>query len=647
MAQRTNGGAVWLRLAGLAALAGLGAALIDCGGGGSGSGRAPGNGTAPPANLTAAQVRTIILQAVNEASARNTPATIAVVDRVGNVLGVMQMAGAPTTVTVSSTPRVVPASGLEGKSGVPSTLAAIAKAITGAYLSSNGNAFTTRTASQIVQEHFDPGTRNQPGGPLFGVQFSQLPCSDLTTDLASGSGTLGGAPGPGPHRSPLGLSADPGGLPLYINGALVGGIGVEANGIYGLSAFPPAGFDVEGEELIAIAGQTGFAPPDAILANRISVGGLTLRYTDSDASQLATQVKTAGAYVPTAAAGYYTAGTTLDGTTFLTAASGIVRDPANNFPGVEAYMLVDNTGAVRFAPTAGTVPAGAALTATDVRTLIVQGLSVAFDARAQIRQPLNSFAQVTVSVVDLNGNILGMARTPDAPIFGTDVSLQKARSAVFFSRTTAGAEVIAASPTVATYIANARTPAFLGANGFADGIAWSARALGNLARPFYPDGIDGNANGPLSRPFAQWSPFTDGLQLDLVSGNILALAGGGAAAPERCAGPQSFGGAGGLPLAGAGGKTGLANGLQIFAGGVPVYRGSTLVGAIGVSGDGIDQDDMISFLGAARAGGGIGNAPTGIRADTLNPSGLGNLRYVNCPFQPFLDTTAQNVCAGL
>ena len=58
---------------------------------------------------------------------------------------------------------------------------AIAKAITGAYLSSGGNAFSTRTASMIVQEHFPPSAaaRGLESGPLFGVQFSQLPCSDL------------------------------------------------------------------------------------------------------------------------------------------------------------------------------------------------------------------------------------------------------------------------------------------------------------------------------------------------------------------------------------------------------------------------------------------------------------------------------------
>src|SRR3546814_19199565 len=52
----------------------------------------------------------------------------------------------------------------------------IAKAVTGAYLSSGGNAFSTRTASQIVQEHFPPAptTVGLESGPLFGVQFSQL-----------------------------------------------------------------------------------------------------------------------------------------------------------------------------------------------------------------------------------------------------------------------------------------------------------------------------------------------------------------------------------------------------------------------------------------------------------------------------------------
>ncbi|MFY7745254.1 MAG: hypothetical protein ACOVQY_07500, partial [Erythrobacter sp.] len=66
-----------------------------------------------------------------------------------------------------------------------------------------------------------------------------------------------------------------------------------------------------------------------------------------------------------------------------------------------------------------------------------------------------------------------------------------------------------------------------------------------------------------------------------------------------------------------------------------------------------DQDDMISFLGLHNAGArasGIGNAPNDRRADRIVVqvgSRQVRLRYVNCPFAPFLDTAAQNVCEGL
>ncbi len=93
----------------------------------------------------------------------------------------------------------------------------------------------------------------------------------------------------------------------------------------------------------------------------------------------------------------------------------------------------------------------------------------------------------------------------------------------------------------------------------------------------------------------------------------------------------------------------LGNGLQIFPGSVPIYRGGTLVGAIGVSGDGVDQDDMIAFLGLHNAGqslgGAIGNAPADRRADTVFAQGV-RLRYVQCPQAPFLDSTDDNVCEG-
>src|SRR6185437_7468210 len=139
--------------------------------------------------------------------ARAKPAVIAVVDRVGNVLAVYSMTGAPANATLRAS-----ASGtnLDAQGVVaPAAAAAIAKAITGAYLSSGGNAFSTRTASMIVQEHFppSPATAGLESGPLFGVQFSQLPCSDLSQRYAAAGGASAFI---GPKRSPLGLAADPG-----------------------------------------------------------------------------------------------------------------------------------------------------------------------------------------------------------------------------------------------------------------------------------------------------------------------------------------------------------------------------------------------------------------------------------------------------
>ncbi len=113
-------------------------------------------------------------------------------------------------------------------------------------------------------------------GPLFGVQFSQLPCSDL----AARYGAAGAMASIGPKRSPLGLSADPGGFPLYKNGVVVGGIGVIADGVYG---FDPNILDIDNdpEEAIALAGTIGFEAPTAIRADRIYVDGTQLRFTDA------------------------------------------------------------------------------------------------------------------------------------------------------------------------------------------------------------------------------------------------------------------------------------------------------------------------------------------------------------------------------
>jgi len=78
-----------------------------------------------------------------------------------------------------------------------------------------------------------------------------------------------------------------------------------------------------------------------------------------------------------------------------------------------------------------------------VREILRGALTTANRARAQIRRPLGDPARVTISVVDSNGVILGIARTRDAPLFGIDVSLQKARAAAFFSSAVAGTQLTA------------------------------------------------------------------------------------------------------------------------------------------------------------------------------------------------------------
>lgn len=589
-------------------------------------------------SLGVAEVQRIMAQAVNEAQTRGRPATIAVVDRVGNVLGVFAMTAAAATAVVSSGRGVT--TGLEG-AVVPSSAAAIAKAVTGAYLSSNGNAFTSRTASQIVQEFFNPLETNQPGGPLFGVQFSSLPCSDLSVRFVAASVNQN----IGPKRSPLGLSADPGGMPLYKAGILVGGIGVISDGLYGLDR-NISDFDSDSDELIAIAGSVGFAAPVGIRANRITVDGKSLRFADRDVESLVSAPAAAPAFAAIngllgtvqAVTGYTGGAVIVDGQAFGAAASGIRLDNSGLFADLNGFVLVDGTNTQRFAPRNST---DGGMTLAEVTGILRAGLQVANAGRAQIRRPLNDQIHVTLAIVDTAGAVLGVVRTSDGPVFGTDVALQKARSAAFFSNPAAAADLVAGG--FASYLMNAR--ALIGANAFADGTAYGARSIGNLARPFFPDGNSNNQPGPLSRPFPQWSPFSTGLQLDQIANNVVAHLN----FVTGASGVDTAVGCTGLPLQVATGMSRLANGLQIFAGGVPLYKNGALAGGIGISGDGIDQDDMIAFLGAHNGGlqlaSGVGNAPMSIRADNVTPQGI-RLRYVSCPFRPFVNDDTQSPCSG-
>ena len=664
-------------------------------------------------HLTQADVTQIIGQVVAEAEARGLPGTAAVVDRVGNVLAVFEMNDSAQVVTITSShdgssPVL---GGLEGVNIIPARLAAIAKAITGAYLSTEGNAFSTRTASQIVQENFNPGETNQPSGPLFGVQFSQLPCGDLVQRAEPGRSTS-----PGPMRSPLGLSADPGGFPIYKQGAPVGGVGFIGDGVYGLDR-DISEFDDDLDEIIALAGTVGFDAPSARRADVITAVGKTFRYADWDTSFL---VSDAGNAAPISASddprgqlvpvfGYYDGRTIGAGTLFGTPESGIAPAANDLFASstgesLDAFILVDEAGINRYPPITGTDQPGngatAPLSAEEVKVILEEALALANSMRAQIRRPLGSQARVSISVVDTNGAILGFARTRDGPIFGADVSLQKARTAVFFSGTGQGitqspadtlrglpapkylapvfdpeevaddfsqqlvpalledSPLTAPAPEISDYVVAAQRflgiPDALERSGAPS--AFADRSGGNLSRPHYPDGVASNPNGPLSKVRGEWSVFSVGLQLDLVYNSMIqhvahvTLDGAVPDVSQTCPGNTGFDPDNLFQMQGA--ATQLANGIQIFPGSVPIFRGETLVGGIGVSGDGVDQDDMISFLGVHRAGlrldQALNNAPPAIRADQIAlPNNLPRLRYVSCPQTPYLDSDEDNVCTGL
>ena len=209
--------------------------------------------------LTVADVQTIIAQAVSSAVALNQRVTVSVTDNEGNLLGTFVMTGAAPNTLIRSIG--TSGQGLENLL-VPSASASHSKAGTAGLFSTSGNAFSTRTASFIIQEHFPSGVDNRPGGPLYGVQFSTLPCSDIA---------IAGLP--------LGLSGDPGGLPIYKNGTAVGGVGIEGDGLYSVDRNPNDN-DQPFEETIAVAATRGFESPTLIRGDNILVEGIRLPFSN-------------------------------------------------------------------------------------------------------------------------------------------------------------------------------------------------------------------------------------------------------------------------------------------------------------------------------------------------------------------------------
>jgi uncharacterized protein GlcG (DUF336 family) len=157
---------------------------------------------------------------------------------------------------------------------------------------------------------------------------------------------------------------------------------------------------------------------------------------------------------------------------------------------------------------------------------------------------------------------------PDATFFSIDVAVAKARNMVYF-----------ASPGGASDLP-----------GIPAGTAVTNRTIGFGAQPLFPPGIDGSDHGP----------FFD---LYVKDTNNACTQGSQPANPNQ-------------------------NGIVFFPGALPLYRNGVLVGGLGVSGDGVDQDDYVTS-GAAQGF----EAPANSHADRVFVDGV-RMPYLKFPRNP-------------
>jgi uncharacterized protein GlcG (DUF336 family) len=509
---------------------------------------APARALAAPQTLTAAEVMAAVQAA---ASAVSPPSIIiAVVDRNGTPLAVYH---GPTG---NATTDLIPT--LFAPAGVPAGDYAVGLARTAAFFSNNQAPLSSRTVRFISGIHFPPGFTNKPPAALYGIENTNRGCdfnvgafpvprakSFINAALACGAGAGVAGCGPGIVTGKRNLfdsdpgAVDPGGVPIFKNGEVVGGIGVTGVGVERNVA-----------EYAAFVGSVpgpAFGPrvPDP---GTIFLDGIQLPFVNTTR-----RPDGVGAGV------------------FLAAGAGFDLAPIAGAVVPENYL---------FGPIASTTPAPAAggLSAADVASIISRGYIEAKQTRAAIRLPLGSPTAMVLSVSDLAGNILAVFRMPDATIFSIDVAVAKARNAVYFSSLT-------------------RNP--LDIRGVPRGTAVTARTIGFGAMPLYPPGIDGTRSGPFFADFTLDAATPCSQGLDPANAN--------------------------------------QSGIVFFPGSMPLYRGGStkLIGGLGVSGDGVEQDDFVTAAAVTD----LNNpnrafAPAlGIRADRVVIGGV-RLPFLKFPRNP-------------
>jgi uncharacterized protein GlcG (DUF336 family) len=598
--------------------------------------------------LSKSDVETIVAQAAAAADQLNKQSIIAVTDREGFLLALWDAGNqVPTPLPAFALGDLAPTVNVKKAKLYGRVADAVTKASTAAFLSSDQNAFTTRTAGYIIQQHFPVGVRNAGPGPLVGVGFSSLFFTDVNRVklippgfrgdrsiaqlVADGTITLAGTTGVGGNVPPLlgtntfgdlspgvraplfpftSLNDSPGGVPLYKGGHLVGGIGITGDG--DPTPFTPAvalllgdtqksattGFKTgsDPDEEIALLAQTGFRPPKEIHATNVLINGVRIPYVDprpedirdiDDVPPLGTIgraidvpifLSTAGAPGAPGAAPLVPnqAIIAIPGSNIAKGAPQAAPDP---YP-YEVARLGGFEGEIRFPfrddpllndgkPGNDHINGARRLQKEEVKEIISLAAERARITRAGIRLPIGTSAKVFIAVVS-NPNKQG-GHPQILGVFRTG-------EATVFSW-----DVAVQKARTAVMFSNTQ-------------LAMSSRTVGFLAQRFFPPGIDGTSHGP-------YFGFQEAVTLKTRAGGLAK----GFLFP---------------------GNPNVPNGITIFPGGFPLYKDGQLVGAIGISGDGVDQDDIIGISGTVDF-----SADPKIRADQFSYRGA-RLPYVKFPRDP-------------
>jgi uncharacterized protein GlcG (DUF336 family) len=499
--------------------------LLGCGGGSGAPMSPPVIASVQP--LQIADVQNIVQAAVNSA---NVDMVVAVVDRAGFVLGVFRTQNAPAT-AVGNFGQTLDANDV-----------AVALARTGAFFSNDQAPLSSRTVRYISGIHFPPGVTNQPPADLYGIENTNRGCT-----LVSGAAfqsqiplslALGGGFGPGiltgkadvMDSNPL--AVNPGGVPIFYQNVVVGGIGVVTSS----SDLNVAEYAAFGGSTTQRSGPSDSFGPTPAAPGVVFIGGIALPFVAQTSQPASVSVG------PVAGSGSF----------FVAPANSSGQPPDGDL----------------IAPTAG--PLGG-LSASDVQTILANAEATANVTRAAIRLPIGSRTRMVIAVADLDGTIIGLRRMQDSTVFSIDVAASKARNMVYFN-------------------SSARAAADL--NQVPMGTAVTNRTISFGSQPFFPPGIDGTSPGPFFNIFLQdvANPCTQGMQT----------------------GPTNVN----------------KSGIVFFPGSTGLYRNGVLVGGLGVSGDGVDEDDYVTNGGAAGF-----EAPTSIRADQIVINGV-RLPYFKFPRNP-------------